>query len=235
MGESSVWAVPGPHLFTPTQFSVAIPTGEAVQTICISGTLADLKITGDNIKWYDAASGGSILPSTTVVEDGKHYFAGATKHLCEAPTRLDVKVIVNPTPTPAPTGLSSQYFCGPRTIADLVVSGTNIKWYSGSTGGVLCYRQLRYFNDEIYYASQTLGRFAKSATRFAVAVTVNTTATPTGNPSQAVCAANDARRFGGLRIASKMVRFANILQVNCPRRTRLFMVVYTMQHKHLPV
>ena len=39
----------------------AVPTGDAAQSFCDSATVSDLQATGQNIQWYDAATGGNLL------------------------------------------------------------------------------------------------------------------------------------------------------------------------------
>ena len=41
------------------------PSGDASQSFCYSATVSDLQATGQNIQWYDAATGGNLLASTS--------------------------------------------------------------------------------------------------------------------------------------------------------------------------
>ena len=45
------------------------PTGDAAQSFCYSATVSDLSATGENIQWYDAATGGNYWP--TALTDGQ--------------------------------------------------------------------------------------------------------------------------------------------------------------------
>ncbi|HEY0046461.1 MAG TPA: T9SS type A sorting domain-containing protein, partial [Flavobacterium sp.] len=76
------------------------PTGSTTQLKCGSGTLATLSVTGDGIKWYDAAEGGNLLPSTTVLVSGTTYYASQTSSGSESTVRLAVTVTVLPNVTP---------------------------------------------------------------------------------------------------------------------------------------
>src|SRR5205814_342515 len=109
----------------------AAPTGAATQTFCSAAnpTIADLSATGTAIQWYAAATGGSPLVGTTALVDGNHYFASQTTTGCESVDRLDVTVVVNT--TPAAPSASAQIFCSAqsKTVADLIASGINLKWY----------------------------------------------------------------------------------------------------------
>ena len=72
----------------------AAPTGDAEQTFCTTSTVADLTATGDNIQWYDAATGGNLLNSTTVLTDGQMVYASQTVNGCESTDRLEVSVSI---------------------------------------------------------------------------------------------------------------------------------------------
>ncbi|MCW3159807.1 T9SS type A sorting domain-containing protein [Chryseobacterium oryctis] len=71
--------------------------------------------------------------------------------------------------TPAPTGNSSQVFCSSQTLTDLIVSGSNIKWYTDATGGTLLPANTVLVSGTTYYASQVVGA-CESTTRLAVTV-----------------------------------------------------------------
>lgn len=81
------------------------------------------------------------------------------------------------TTPPAPTGASSQSFCGTgKTVADLVATasgGNTIKWYDAATSGTELLPSTALVDGTNYFASQivTLGG-CESTTRLAVAVTV---------------------------------------------------------------
>ena len=72
----------------------------------------------------------------------------------------------------AAAGLSAQ------TVANLVATGSNIKWYAASTGGSALATSTALVNATTYYASQTING-VESTARFAVTVTVNPLPTPT--------------------------------------------------------
>ena len=60
----------------------AAPAGDAEQTFCDAATVADLTATGDNIQWYDAATGGNLLDSTTALTDGQMVYASQIVNGC---------------------------------------------------------------------------------------------------------------------------------------------------------
>ncbi len=74
----------------------------------------------------------------------------------------------------APTGNATQTFCSSSTptIAGLLATGTDIKWYYAASGGNSLPTSLGLSNGATYYASQTVTG-CESASRFAVTVTIN--------------------------------------------------------------
>lgn len=63
------------------------PLANANQTFCNGEQLNNILITsGSNIVWYDAATGGNVLPSTTTIVDGQTYYATQTISSCESST-----------------------------------------------------------------------------------------------------------------------------------------------------
>ena len=68
------------------------PTGFSEQRFCYfeNPKVSDISVTGSNIKWYDAASGGNLIPSTNDIIDYKDYFASQTISGLESTTRLKV-------------------------------------------------------------------------------------------------------------------------------------------------
>lgn len=93
-------------------------------------TLNDLSVTGTNIKWYDAASNGNLLASSTSLSDETTYYASQTVQSIESTGRVSVKV--------NKISENSQVFSSGATVADLVTtpSTSNIaEWYSVASGG----------------------------------------------------------------------------------------------------
>src|SRR4030042_6214264 len=108
----------------------APPTGTTPQNFCAinNPTVANLVATGTGILWYLYPTGGMALATTTLLST-RAYYASQTVDGCESATRLAVFAVVN-NPA-APEGPTSQYFWSINnpTMANLVVSGTEIKWY----------------------------------------------------------------------------------------------------------
>ena len=90
------------------------PTGISQQTFCNTeyATIANLSITGTAILWYNAASGGTTLNNTNLLENNKTYYASQTINSCESPSRFAIDVNVFETPLPfEPTEISPLKIC----------------------------------------------------------------------------------------------------------------------------
>jgi hypothetical protein len=61
------------------------PVSPGTHAVCSgSGTLADIKITGAGIVWYDAQTAGNQLPLSTALVDGVTYYAAQSSGDCES-------------------------------------------------------------------------------------------------------------------------------------------------------
>ena len=107
----------------------AAPTGDSEQTFCEVSTVADLTATGDNIQWYDAATGGNLLDSITALNDGQMVYASQTIDGCESTDRLEVTVSIQDIQINA----SSTEVCAGESV-DLSVVGDVNSTYLWSTG-----------------------------------------------------------------------------------------------------
>lgn len=64
------------------------PSGIAAQDTCVTGTIADLTVTGEigaTFTWYDAATLGNVLPTSTPAVLNTTYFVSQTVNGCEGP------------------------------------------------------------------------------------------------------------------------------------------------------
>lgn len=107
---------------------------------------------------------GSVFPvGTTVVSYTATSAAGCV-------STCSFNVTVNS--TPAPTGSANQSFSSGATLANVMVSGSNIQWYTAANGGTLLPSSTVLVNGTTYYATQTLN--GCESTTFAVTVSVGT-------------------------------------------------------------
>jgi|GEM_PF-603066 len=81
-----------PHLYCILDTPVA-----AGQSFCGTATVADLEATGDGLKWYTDADGGSPLSETTQLATG-NYYVSQTIDICES-DRVQIAVTVTPNTT----------------------------------------------------------------------------------------------------------------------------------------
>ncbi|MES2811278.1 MAG: T9SS type A sorting domain-containing protein [Bacteroidota bacterium] len=73
---------------TATVINTPAPTTAATQDACGAGTIADFTVTGEvgaTFTWYDAATLGTILPTSTAVVNNTTYYVSQTANGCEGP------------------------------------------------------------------------------------------------------------------------------------------------------
>jgi gliding motility-associated-like protein len=166
--------------------ATSLPTLISPQTFCIqqNTTLNNIIITGQNIKWYDALTGGNLLPNTTLLQNNTTYYVSQTIGICESDR---VPVLINIQNTPPPTGNALQTFCATfnPTLNNLVVSATNPIWYDSATAGNILPVSSPLTNGVTYYASQTLNG-CESPIRLAVTVSLITTL-PANDYTESLC------------------------------------------------
>jgi len=73
--------------------ATAAPTATATQSFNSGDTLNNLVVTGTNLQWYDAATGGNVLSTSTPLVDGTTYYVSQTINGCES-VRIPVTVNV---------------------------------------------------------------------------------------------------------------------------------------------
>jgi len=156
------------YTFTPAQGSCSptttltinvnatpVPTGLSTQVYAgTTNTLANLTVAATNIRWYDAATGGTLLPSTTALVDGTTYFASQTISNCDSPIRLAVTV--------RSISSATQSICTNATVSSLVSTpsaGTTANWFASSSGGFPLSSNASLSNGT-YYVEQLTTNFA---------------------------------------------------------------------------
>jgi hypothetical protein len=85
---------------------------------------------------------------------------------------------------PAAPTAAAQTFCTGKTVADLVATGTNLKWYADATGGTALVSTTA-LATRTYYVSQTVS--GNESARTSVAVSVNSATAPTFTQVGAIC------------------------------------------------
>jgi len=137
------------------------------QSFCNVAQVSDLIASGSGtINWYDVGTGGTPLSSSQSLATG-NYYVSQTTETCES-DRIEVSVIVNI--TSVPSAPANQTFNANATVANLVATGSNLKWFSQASGGIE-YNISDILTTGTYYVSQT-NNGCESARRL-VNVTIN--------------------------------------------------------------
>ncbi|MFY8186473.1 MAG: T9SS type A sorting domain-containing protein, partial [Flavobacterium sp.] len=71
-----------------------LPTAAAAQSFNAGATIASIVVTGENLTWYDAMTGGNTLPTNTLLVDATTYYVSQTVNGCES-ARVAVGVTIN--------------------------------------------------------------------------------------------------------------------------------------------
>ena len=168
-------------------------------SFCIvdSKTVGDLVVDDATatITWYDAATGGNEILTTTVLTTTSLWASQTDTAGCESLNRtvVNVTIIDLQTPTTAP----SQSFClvnGP-TVANLVATGTNVLWFENELDDVSLALDpaLPLVDNKTYWAADvdsTVG--CESPSRVSMIVTINDVTAPTTSlASQTYCTSNN--------------------------------------------
>lgn len=134
-----VTRTPGvPTITDPSTADAQVCEGEAAQLLATTPA-------GNELRWYDAATGGTLLDTVTsgaafttpgLLVDTTYYVASARIGCPEESSRVAVEVTVNVVATPT-TNDSTQDFCAYTnpTLANLQVNETSIAFYAAATGG----------------------------------------------------------------------------------------------------
>jgi gliding motility-associated-like protein len=155
--------------------AVPIPVVTSLQQFCIqdNATLNNIQITGQNITWYDAQTAGTVLLTSTLLQNGVIYYASQTINGCES-DRVPVSVTLQN--TPAPTGNVNQSFCSTANaiLNDIVITGTSITWYENLNGNSVLPNTTTLIDGTTYYATQTISG-CESINRLAITISfINT-------------------------------------------------------------
>jgi alpha-tubulin suppressor-like RCC1 family protein len=137
--------------------SPELPSGETNQEFCGSATVADIVVTGTSVLWYDDNAGGNALIPETALVSANTYYATQKIGECES-LRLPVTATIHLVPE-TPAGETPQSFEQGSTLADLIVSGNEIKWHASeddipSGTELVVTEELE--NGKTYFATQTI-------------------------------------------------------------------------------
>jgi glycosidase len=157
------------------------PTVTAAIAYCQNATASTLTATGTNLLWYITVTGGAgsataPTPSTATVGTISYYVSQSANG-CEGP-RAAIAVTTNAIPA-APAATTSVSYCQNTIAVALTATGTNLLWYTTSTGGTGSATAPTPSTTTVgittYYVSQTTNNC--EGPRTAITVTINA-ATP---------------------------------------------------------
>ncbi|MBS1534543.1 MAG: T9SS type B sorting domain-containing protein, partial [Bacteroidetes bacterium] len=138
---------------------------------------------GQNIVWYNAQTGGSIVANPTLNTPGTvTYYAEATDGVCNSLTRTAVSLTIDPAPI-APVSGGNITECAQAPLQTLiatatVASGQAVTWFTSASGGIaITSPTLNAVGAVTYYAEASQGS-CKSFTRTPVTLTINPSPAP---------------------------------------------------------
>ena len=134
-------------------------------------------VTGTDIQWYDAATGGNLLNTSDILSDGQVVYASQTITGCESESRLQITVQVQ-TISPPTTSDITQCDVGQTITATATADpGQTITWYSAATGGSIVNDPSLTGVGSITYYAETFdpNTGCVSATRTPAVLTINPT------------------------------------------------------------
>jgi gliding motility-associated-like protein len=162
------------------------PIAISPQNLCniINSTLADLQISGNNIKWYNSIFEANSIPITTSLTNGFTYYVTQSSNGCESER---VPVLVNLLNIARPSSISPQTFCIQQnaTLNSIAITGQNVKWYDALINGNILDNSTSLQNGITYYASQTSNECESERT--AVLINIQNTFIPIANTNQTFC------------------------------------------------
>lgn len=115
--------------------------GNQTQNICSSDPIPLLTATvtvppGHTVIWYDALTGGNVVPSPTLNSVGTvTYYAASRNNTdgCESATRTAVTLTINQSPAPTITPGSATTFCEGGSVTLTANPGSSYSWSTGAT------------------------------------------------------------------------------------------------------
>ena len=121
----------------------AAPTsgGNQSQTVCLPNPIPTLTASasvpaGHNVVWYDAATGGAVVPSPILNTAGSvTYYAASvnTTTNCESATRTAVTLTITTVAQASVTAGGATSFCQGGSVMLTANSGTSYSWSNGAT------------------------------------------------------------------------------------------------------
>jgi uncharacterized delta-60 repeat protein len=142
--------------------------------------ISRLTTSGSIDQTFTPGTGANIFVlNITIQNDGKIIIGGGFTTINGISAVRIARLFGDCNPPSAPTGPSSQVFCGSATVSDLIANGSAIQWFASSSGGLPLSASTPLVSGNSYFAEQTV--VCVSQTRLQVNVTINSL--PTANIS----------------------------------------------------
>lgn len=113
----------------------AVPNTQ-IFNFCQNSTGNSITTNGSNLLWYTSAIGGmgdTLAPTINTANLGTYnYWVSQTTNGCES---ARAKITVNIIPNPNPPIVNDLQYCQNSTALPLAATGSNLLWYTASTGG----------------------------------------------------------------------------------------------------
>ncbi|PIF33989.1 gliding motility-associated-like protein [Flavobacterium sp. 9] len=166
---------PGTPVITKTTQDFCLVNAPTFATIDVTPAVAA------NIIWFNAATGGTAIPSTTALTTGTYYASIKNPTTtCESKVRLAITINVTDPGTPVITK-TTQDFCliNNPTFATIDVSpATNIIWFNAATGGTAIAPTTALTSGTYYAAIKNPTTTCESKVRLAITINVTDPGTP---------------------------------------------------------
>jgi hypothetical protein len=175
-----------------------IPVGTGYRLVADSGPAMIRDFSSGVTFPYPIGTVGSITQGTindSNTNSGLYYLFynwNFTPYTPCASARQEVSVNVNVTSQPT---ANAHTFCGAATVAELEATGTDLKWYAGSTGGTQLEDDTA-LTTTTYYVSQTID--GCESTRKSVPVTITPLPAAPVVPSQSFCGSATVEQLNDL-------------------------------------
>jgi len=152
--------------------NISMPIGETTQQFTENQTIADLVVNGDNLVWYSDENLTTTLPTTTELVHNATYYVVNESGNCKS-SALAITVINCQNIVSTPTGEENQNFNNGQTIANLVVNGDNLVWYSDEFFTDIISDSQELVNNTTYYVRSELDGCVSDVLEITVTQTVS--------------------------------------------------------------
>src|SRR5690606_18807130 len=157
---------------------VLAPIGVATQEVALNTSLADLDVTGTDLTWYSDATLTTEVVETLVFDQvGEFtYYVTQTVGDCTSDALTITVTVIDPCAdvTP-PTADSPQTMNAGQTLAEVIVDGENLVWYSDPMMTIVVEESVEFTEGSYtFWVTQTVGDCTSAATEIQVEVALST-------------------------------------------------------------